>query len=194
VELKAPVRPLPAGASGEYSMGSVIADAMLAYSKSEQRGGAVIAFQNPGGVRADINVGDITYGEAFAVQPFANNLTTMTLTGALLEKVLEQQFQSTGFLVMQVSQGFSYTWKASGPDGDKVDPASIMLNGTVIDPAASYRVTMNNFMAAGGDGYQAFTDGTDVLTGPIDLDAVDAYLSANKPLTAPATGRITRIP
>jgi 5'-nucleotidase len=95
---------------------------------------------------------------------------------------------------MQVSQGFSYTWKASGPEKDKIDPASIMLNGTVIDPAASYRVTVNNFMAAGGDGYATFVQGTGVLTGPIDLDAVDAYLRANNPLPTPALGRITREP
>jgi 5'-nucleotidase len=194
VLLKAPVRPLPAGESGEYSLGNVIADAMLAASKDEQTGGAVIAFQNPGGVRADIAAGDITYGAAFAVQPFANNLTTLTLTGALIEKVLEQQFQANGPLIMQVSEGFSYTWKASGPDGDKIDPASIMLNGTPIDPSATYRVTVNNFMAAGGDGYMAFTEGTDVRTGPIDLDAVDAYLSSHNPLTPPATGRIIRQP
>ena len=194
VVLKAPVRPLPAGESGEYSMGSVTADAMLAASKDEQKGGAVIAMQNAGGVRADINVGDITYGEAFAVQPFANNLTTLTLTGAQIEKVLEQQFQTTPPLIMQVSEGFSYTWKASGPTGDKIDPASIMLNGTVIDPAASYRVTVNNFMAVGGDGYTVFVEGTNMLTGPIDLDAVDAYLRTHNPLPPPSTGRITRVP
>ncbi|WP_224366614.1 bifunctional metallophosphatase/5'-nucleotidase [Hyalangium versicolor] len=198
VALKAPVRPLPASASGEYSLGSVIADAMLAATSNDQTGKAVIAFQNAGGVRADINEGEISYGEAFAVQPFANNLTTLTLTGAQIEKVLEEQFppnQTSGFpLIMQASQGFSYTWKASGPAGDKIDPASIKLNGVVIDPVATYRVTVNNFMASGGDGYATFTQGTDVLTGPIDLDAVDAYLRTNNPLTPPTTGRITRVP
>jgi 5'-nucleotidase len=194
VELKAPVRPLPAGASGEYSLGSVIADAMLAVTKDESKGGAVIAFQNPGGVRADINVGDITYGETFATQPFANNLVTLTLTGAQIEKVLEQQFQPAGNLVMQVSEGFAYSWSASATAGEKIDPASIMLNGTVLDPAASYRVTVNNFMASGGDGYLEFPNGTGFLTGPIDVDAVEAYLSTHNPLQAPSTGRITVLP
>jgi 5'-nucleotidase len=194
VLLKAPVRPLPDGESGEYNLGDVIADAMLDASRDEQKGAAVIAFQNAGGVRADILAGDISYGAAFAVQPFANNLTTLTLTGAQIERVLEQQFTSSPPLIMQVSEGFSYTWNASGPAGDKVDPSTIMLNGQVIDPAASYRVTVNNFMASGGDGYTVFTEGTDVLTGPIDLDAVADYLSTHNPLTAPSLSRITRQP
>jgi 5'-nucleotidase len=193
-DLKAPIRPLPAGMSGEFVLGSVVADSMLAATKDENKGGAVIALQNAGGVRTDITAGDISYGEAYAVAPFANNLVTVTLTGAQIEKVLEQQFQATGNLVMQVSEGFSYTWKESGPAGDKIDPATIKLNGTTINPAASYRVTVNSFMAVGGDGYQAFTEGTDVLTGPIDLDALADYLSAHSPLTPPALGRITREP
>jgi len=194
VELKAPIRPLPAGTTGESILGNVVADAMLAATKDETKGGAVVAFQNPGGIRADISAGDISFGKVFAVQPFANNMVTITMTGAQIEKVLEQQFQSTGTLIMQVSEGFSYTWKASGPDGDKIDPATIKLNGTAIDPMASYRVTMNNFMAAGGDGYQAFTEGTSPLTGPIDLDALEAYLRDHNPLTPPTLGRITREP
>lgn len=197
VVLKAPVRPVPAGESGESSLGSMIADAMLWASKDEQKGGAVIAFQNAGGVRAELDVGDITYAEIFAVQPFANNLTTMTLTGQDIKDVLEQQFapyQAAGPLVMQVSEGFSYTWSASGPVNGKIDPASMMLNGTPIDPAASYRVTMNNFMAVGGDSYTVFTKGKDVLTGPIDLDAVTGYLTSHNPLSPPATGRIVRVP
>jgi 5'-nucleotidase len=194
VELKAPVRPLPAGSSGESTLGNVVADAMLWATRDEAKGGAVIAFQNPGGVRADITAGDITYGKSFAVQPFANNLTTLTLTGAQIEKVLEQQFQSAGNSVMQVSEGFSYTWKASGPAGDKIDPATIRLNGVVIDPAASYRVTVNSFMAVGGDGYLAFTEGTGVLTGPIDLEAFEDYVRAHNPLPPPTLGRITLEP
>ncbi|WP_375764761.1 bifunctional metallophosphatase/5'-nucleotidase [Archangium gephyra] len=194
VELKAPVRPLPAGATGESTLGNVVADAMLAATRTPETGGAVIAMQNPGGVRADVNAGDITFGEVFSVQPFANNLVTLTLTGAQIETLLEQQFLPTGTLILQVSQGFAYTWKASGPAGDKVDPASITLDGTPIDPAANYRVTVNNFLAAGGDGLVVLTEGKDPLTGVIDLDALDAYTRANNPLTPPALGRVTRVP
>ncbi len=193
-ELKAPVRPLPAGATGESTLGNVVADGMLAATSAPERGGAVIAMQNPGGVRADVNAGDITYGEVFTVQPFANNLVTLTLTGAQIETLLEQQFQPAGTSILQVSQGFAFTWKASGPAGDKVDPASITLHGTPIDPAANYRVTVNNFMAAGGDGLAVLTQGKDPLTGVIDLDALDAYTRVNNPLTVPALGRVTRIP
>jgi 5'-nucleotidase len=192
-ELKLPVRPMPAGQAGQSSMGSVVADAMLEATKAREKGGAVIAMQNPGGVRADINEGDITYGEAFAVQPFANNLVTMTLTGAQLEKLLEQQFGASP-LILQVSRGFTYTWRASGPPGDKVDPASIMLNGVPLDMNASYRVTVNNFMATGGDGFEEFKHGTALLTGPMDLDALEAYLKAHSPLPAPSTNRITLVP
>jgi 5'-nucleotidase len=193
VELKLPPRPLPAGKGGQASMGSVVADAMLEATRAREKGGAVIAFVNPGGVRADVNAGDITYGEVFTVQPFANNLVTLTMTGAQLEKVLEQQF-SANPLVMQVSEGFSYTWKASGPDGDKVDPASIKLNGAPLDMKASYRVTVNNFMAAGGDGYLEFKEGREPLTGPIDLDVLEAYLKRHNPLPTPSTDRITQVP
>jgi 5'-nucleotidase len=193
-ELKAPVRSSSADSTGESTLGNVIADAMLAATREQRLGGAVIAFQNPGGVRADINAGDITFGEAFAVQPFANNLVTLTLTGAQIETLLEQQFQPAGTSILQVSQGFAFTWKASGPAGDKVDPASITLNGTTIDPTASYRVTVNNFMASGGDGLTVLTQGKEPLTGVIDLDAFDAYARANNPLTPPELGRITRIP
>ncbi|HYO52645.1 bifunctional metallophosphatase/5'-nucleotidase [Archangium sp.] len=191
-ELKAPVR--TSGSSGESTLGNVIADAMLAATRDARLGGAVIAFQNPGGVRADINAGDITFGEAFSVQPFANNLVTLTLTGAQIETLLEQQFQPSGTSILQPSRGFAFTWKASGPAGDKVDPASITFNGSPIDLVANYRVTVNNFMASGGDGLTVLTQGKDPLTGVIDLDAVDAYLRANNPLTPPALGRITLVP
>lgn len=182
--------------SGEFVMGNLIADAMLASTRDEQKGAAVIALMNPGGVRADINAGPITYGQAFTVQPFTNNLVTKTLTGAQIERVLEQQFPplNTSTRIMQVSTGFSYTWKDSGPDGDKIDPSTIKLNGTTIDPAATYRVTMNNFMASGGDGYTVFNEGTEALTGAIDVDALEVYLRDNNPLTPPDLGRITREP
>ncbi|WP_256561110.1 bifunctional metallophosphatase/5'-nucleotidase [Pyxidicoccus xibeiensis] len=192
--LAAPVRPLPAGSSGESTLGNVVADGMLAATRSEQTGGAVIAMQNPGGVRADINAGDITFGEVFAVQPFANNMVTLTLTGAQLDTLLEQQFQPGGTSILQVSQGFAFSWSASAPRGSKVDPASITLNGVTVDPAANYRVTVNNFMAGGGDGLAVLTEGKDPRTGPIDTDVLEAYTRANNPMPTPALGRVTLLP
>lgn len=175
--------------AGESLMGDLIADAQLHATKDPAFGGAVIAFMNPGGVRADITYtqtagegdGNITYGEAFTVQPFGNSLVTKTLTGAQIEQLLEQQFMgcpnSQPFnRILQVSQGFSYTWNAAGPACDKVDPASIKLNGVTLDPVASYRVTMNSFLADGGDLFSAFTLGTSPLGGAQDLDAMEAWL------------------
>ncbi len=193
-ELKGPVRPIPAGASGESVLGNVVSDAMLAATREPATGGAVIALQNSGGVRADINAGDITFGEAFAVQPFANNLVTLTLTGAQIDTLLEAQFQPSGTSILQPSRGFAFAWSASAPAGSKVDPASIKLDGVTLDPAASYRVTVNNFMASGGDGYTVLLEGKAPLTGAIDVDAVEAYLRANNPLSPPALGRITLLP
>ncbi len=195
-ELLRPVRAPSATNSGESVLGNVIADAMLAITQAPEKGGAVIALMNPGGVRADINAGDITYGEVFTVQPFANNVATMTLTGDQLKRVLEQQFPpiNANPSVMQVSRGFFYRFSLSAPAGSKVDASSMTLNGVAIDPAASYRVSMNNFMASGGDNYSVFTEGKDLLMGPIDVDALEVYLRANNPLTVPALGRIQVTP
>jgi 5'-nucleotidase len=199
-----------ANAAGESFLGDLIADAQLYATKNPGFGEAVIAFMNPGGIRADIPYasssagegdGNITYGEAFAVQPFGNSLVTKTLTGEQIERLLEQQF--TGCpnnqpfnRILQVSRGFTYTWDAAGPACDKIDPASIKLNGATIDPSASYRVTMNSFLAEGGDLFTVFKEGTDPLGGAQDLDALEAYLRAYgliDPATYPeARSRIQR--
>jgi 5'-nucleotidase len=146
---------------------------------------------NAGGVRADLLAGPVTYGEAFAVQPFANILTTVTLTGANIKAVLEQQFYTvnptTGVVssrFLQPSTGFTYTWTNTAPTGSRV--SNMMLNGVPIDPAASYRVTANNFLTTGGDGFTEFLNGTNILNGPIDLDSFVDYLGANSPIGVPA--------
>jgi 2',3'-cyclic-nucleotide 2'-phosphodiesterase (5'-nucleotidase family) len=189
----------------ESPLGDLIADAQLAATEPN---GAVLALMNPGGVRADLTYasstagegdGNVTYGEAFTVQPFGNLLVTLTLTGAQIEQALEQQWvtQTDGsvrFLHLGVSAGFAYSWSASAPVGNRVDPASITLNGTPIDPNASYRVTVNSFLADGGDGFAAFTLGTDRTGGGVDLDAFTAYLGANAPVAPPAGNRVTPLP
>ncbi len=185
----------------ESALGDLIADAQLDRTAAN---GAQIAFMNSGGIRADLSYagsaagegdGNITYGEAFLVQPFSNSLVTLTLTGAQIEQALEQQFiatRSRPILINGVSRGFAYTYSASAPFGDKIDPASITLNGTVIDPAASYRVTVNNFLADGGDGFAAFRSGTNRVGGGIDLDEFVAWLGANSPVTSLAVNPTTR--
>jgi 5'-nucleotidase len=179
---------------GESTLGRLIADAQLA---STTAAGAQIAFMNPGGIRSNLE-GEITYGEAFGVQPFSNIVTTKTFTGAQIDALLEQQFRvnSSGNpanVILQVSAGFTYTWDNAAPLGSRVDPDTIKLNGTTLDPAAPYKVTMNNFLATGGDGFSVFIDGTDTITGPDDLVALVAYLGANDPYTPVTTERITRI-
>jgi 5'-nucleotidase len=191
-------------AAGEAAIGDVIADAQLAATSDSATGGAVVAFMNPGGIRTDAGFvfasspvgegdGNVTYGEAFAVQPFGNSLVTMSMTGAQIEALLEQQFRTTGNTILQVSEGFAYSWSASGAVGDKVDPASIMIGGAPIDLTATYRVTVNSFLADGGDGFSVLVGGTDRLGGDIDLDAMVEYFAANSPVAPGPQNRITQI-
>ncbi|HEX5753238.1 MAG TPA: bifunctional metallophosphatase/5'-nucleotidase [Archangium sp.] len=175
--------------SGESTLGNAIADSHLAATKDA---GAQVAFINPGGIRAEIDAGDVTYGEAFSVQPFGNALVTMTLTGAQLHTLLEEQWEGTLVRILQPSQGFGYTWKASAPVGQKVDPASMRLNGAPVDPAGRYRVTVNSFLANGGDSFRVFTEGTERRGGPLDVDAMEAWLKARSPQPPPETNRIQR--
>lgn len=192
-------------AAGESALGDVIADAQLDATDDAGFGDAVVAFMNPGGIRADFlfapnpmnpadQPGEVTYGEAFSVQPFGNSLVTMTLTGAQIEQLLEQQWTATTTRILQVSEGFSYEWSASGPVGSKVDPASIMLNGSPIDLGASYRVTVNSFLADGGDGFSVLPLGTNRLGGEVDLDALVTYFGGNSPVAPGPQDRITQIP
>ena len=197
-----------ATAAGENSMGDVIADAQLAATKEPKFGNAQIAFMNPGGVRADLSYvsssvgegdGNVTFGEAFTVQPFGNSLVTMSLTGAQIEQMLEQQFMGCANnqpfnRVLLPSAGFSYTWSVSGFACDKIDPNSIMLNGAVIDPAASYRVTVNSFLASGGDLFSVFNQGTNRLGGAQDSDALEAYFKAKSPIAPVSLTRIQQLP
>jgi 5'-nucleotidase len=191
-------------AAGEAANGGVIAHGQLAATSDSATGGAVVAFMNPGGIRTDAGFvfasspvgegdGNVTYGEAFAVQPFGNSLVTMSMTGAQIEALLEQQFRTTGNTILQVSEGFAYSWSASGAVGDKVDPASIMIGGAPIDLTATYRVTVNSFLADGGDGFSVLVGGTDRLGGDIDLDAMVEYFAANSPVAPGPQNRITQI-
>ncbi|WP_330439234.1 bifunctional metallophosphatase/5'-nucleotidase [Micromonospora sp. NBC_00821] len=179
---------------GESPLGNLIADAQLAATDDEQN--AVAAFMNPGGVRADLDAGPVTYEEAFTVQPFANNLVTLDLTGAQLYCVLEQQFITNRTLYPSATVG--YVVDPNGTTGTVADPCagtrvvrgSLTLGGTTVDTAATYRVTVNNFLAGGGDGFSALTGGTNLVTGQIDLDAFVAYLTAQSPVSAPTLDRI----
>jgi len=206
--------------AGESALGDVIADAQLAATRGAITGAAVVAFMNPGGIRADLPFaapgkvdGNVTYGEAFTVQPFGNSLVTMTLTGAQIYTLLEQQWGTAQPFprVLQVSDGFTYshnfplplnanltadqgTQFANSVRGNSyVVPGSVKIGGIAIDMAGSYRVTVNSFLADGGDTFTLLIGGTDRLGGAVDTDALEAYLQANPGGVAPGLqNRIVR--
>ena len=188
--------------AGESALGDVIADAHLAATRDEDSGGAVVAFMNSGGIRDDLRFapsgdegeGEVTYAEAFAVHPFGNSLVTMSLTGAQIDTLLEQQLDDPERTnVLQVSEGFSYTWDAAQPAGSKVDPVSISIDGVPVDPTATYRITVNSYLAGGGSGFSVLTEGTDRTGGMIDLDALIAYFGDAGDVPPGPVNRITRL-
>ena len=182
--------------SGESSLGDLIADAQLA-DHSVVTGGQtpVIAFMNPGGIRTDLlaasssrgeGPGDVTFEEAFKVQPFNNYLVSMTLTGQQIYDLLAEQGSGASRKVLQVSEGFTYRLQPSGPV-----PGSARLDGQPLDPAASYRIVTNNFLADGGDGFGTFKAGQAKYFGGLDIDAFADYLAAHSPYTPGPPDRIT---
>ncbi len=194
--------------AGESPLGDLVADAQLAATRKSA--GAQIAFMNRGGIRAPLNFGadgTVTYGEIFTVQPFSNTLVTMTLTGAQIKTLLEQQFQGCALdfrpgqsgsrsgsqsdaRVLQVSASFSYYYNPTGPTCNKVDSASIQLDGRRISPEAKYRVTVNSFLADGGDNMFELQRGTDRVVGPNDADALADYFSSHPQIAPPSANRI----
>jgi len=197
-------RTVPPGGLGETTMGDVIADAQYEATKAPSLGGAAFALQNIGGVRADLLVnaissggeapGEVTYGEAFTVQPFGNSLVTKTLTVDQIHRVLEQQFVGCGGQttqrIMQISSTLKYEQnRAAAACADKI--GRIWVSGVLVNPTDTFRVTMNNFMATGGDGYTVFNEGTNALGGAQDIDALVAYFAANPSgVGVPALDRI----
>ena len=159
---------------------------------------------NPGGIRDSIRYarsgteaeGELTYGEAFGIQPFANSLVIITLTGAQIDALLVQQFNDgdTGCgNMLQVSAGFSYTWNAAAPVGLRVDPSSIAIKGEAVEPDGRYRVTVNSYLADGGSGFSVLEKGTERTGGEIDLDALVAYFARAGAVAPGAQDRITRL-
>ncbi|WP_329134839.1 bifunctional metallophosphatase/5'-nucleotidase [Streptomyces sp. NBC_01476] len=193
---------------GETPLGDLIADAQLEYGRTLDPD-VQLALTNPGGIRTDLvypatgSEGDgvVTYAEGFAVQPFSNTVNLTTLTGAQLITALQQQVSGANAgnaeKILQISQGLTYTLDRTKTGADQVVVGSVELNGTPLDPAASYRVAENNFLAGGGDGFTALGQGTDPLVGGDDLAALAAYLtahsSASAPLAPPAANRVTVI-
>jgi len=184
----------PGGERGNEggSLGNLIADAQLAATSGA---GAQIAFMNPFGLRAALSPapdGTLTFGQIYASQPFNNTLVTQSMTGAELKAVLEEGFDANQPLqVLTPSAGFTYRFDLSRPIGDRV--VEMLLNGKPIDPAASYRVTTNSFMANGGDGFSLFTKQRDAVIGMSDIDALEAWLKPLPMRVVPTETRAAKV-
>jgi 5'-nucleotidase len=197
---------------GDSPLGNLIADAQLADDSTVTDGKVpTIAFMNPGGIRTDLVENDamnVTYGAAFAVQPFNNYLVSVSLTGQQVLDVLNEQWNQTNegassrWKILQVS-GITYTWDrtlAAQPgldalvaDSVKVDDDGDGAIDDAIDPAKTYRIVTNNFVAGGGDGFSTFTEATDPYFGGLDIDAFADYLAAHNPYTVAPTDRISAV-
>jgi 5'-nucleotidase len=163
-----------ASAGGDTVLGRLIADAQLA---ATQNHGAVVAFTNPGGMRGDLRShatdGSVNYADLYAVQPFGNALVTMTLSGAQLKRLLEQQWSARNpdrGRMLQPSRGLSYSWDSARPVGERVAAESLRLHGRRVEADRRYRVTVNDFLAFGGDGFSVLREGADTVGGPLDIE------------------------
>jgi 5'-nucleotidase len=171
--------------AGESALGNLIADAQRV------GGNAQFAFMNPGGIRAELLAGEVTWGELFTIQPFGNDLVSMDLTGAQIRTLLEQQWQQTPNRILKTS-GLTYTWNAANPVGSRVVEIRDAQQNLLVD-ATVYRVTVNSFLASGGDNFTLLVQGTNRVVGAVDLDALVEYVeSLPQPFTAAIEGRIQR--
>ena len=174
---------------GESTLGNLVAEVQRWATEPEEFGGAQIAFMNPGGLRANMAGPTVTYRQAASVQPFANTLVNMDLTGAQIKTVLEQQWQrdadgeipSRPFLRLGTSAGFEYSYDPSLPEGSRI--TGMWLNEDPIVATQSYSVTVNSFLAAGGDNFRELANGANKAdTGQIDLEAMVEYMEEFAPL------------
>ncbi len=173
--------------AGESALGNLIADAQRIVT------GVQFGFMNPGGIRADLAAGEVTWGDLFTIQPFANDLVSMDLTGAQIKLLLEQQWQGQGTPRILKTSGLTYTWDASRALGDRVIQI-LDAHGTPLNPAGTYRVTVNSFLAGGGDNFLVLVNGVNRIVGLVDLDALVTHVKTlAQPFTANIEGRIQRI-
>jgi 5'-nucleotidase len=174
-------------AAGESTLGNLIADAQRVSA------GAQFAFMNPGGIRDDLNAGEVLWGELFAIQPFSNDVVAMDLTGAQIKTLLEQQWINQNPVKILKTSGLTITWNAALPIGNRVVEIRDG-SGNLLDPNATYRVAVNSFMAGGGDNFLVLPSGTNRVVGAVDLDALVDYVeSLPQPFTAQIEGRIKRL-
>ncbi|WP_062233551.1 bifunctional metallophosphatase/5'-nucleotidase [Fictibacillus sp. FJAT-27399] len=173
-------------ANGESPLGNMIADAMRAQTHTE------FAFMNPGGIRADIDAGEILWKEIFTAQPFGNDLVKMELTGDQVKQLLNQQWadpEKTN--ILQIS-GLNVKYVDSRREGDRIVEATLP-DGTAIVPSKTYTATVNSFMASGGDGFTALKDGKNKMVDIPDLDALINYIKSKGEVYPAIEGRITKL-
>ncbi|SDK04050.1 bifunctional metallophosphatase/5'-nucleotidase [Methanoculleus thermophilus] len=172
--------------AGESALGNLVADSQRAAM------GADIAFITTGSLRADIEEGNVTWGDLYAVQPFSSTVLSMTLTGEQVLEALERQWETPLPPHNLAVSGLSYAFDESKPVGSRV--TEVRVDGVVLDPNAEYTVAMVDFLATGGDGYTIFTEGKNVVYGPLDRDALVAYMeSLPGPVDVKVEGRITKV-
>lgn len=172
-----------------------IADAMFAAAKAPDKGASDFALMNAGGARTGLIPGPggaITYNQIFTMQPFANNIVTLSLSGRDVLALLEQQFDSGLNTVakpnlLMPSAGMRFAYDRSRPAGQRI--VNVTIADKPLDPARTYRVTVNNFMASGGDNFTVLTRGTNVIDAGLDVDATEAFLKDGA--SVPAEDRIT---
>jgi 5'-nucleotidase len=193
-----------ANEAGESALGDVIADAQLTATGPTSHGGAVVAFMNSGGIRADLlansprpaaKPGDVTYDELFNVQPFGNVMTVLTMTGDMIKRLLEQQFDNPApgqHSVLQVSDGFTYRYSRNARAGHRVDPTSLMIGDHRIAPTDQLRVAASDFLVAGSGNFTVFKEGTSKVAGDADIDALVAYVRTHSPVAPGPQNRIVR--
>ncbi len=171
----------PENRGGESTLGNFVADVQKWALNQNTTRPVDIAFMNPGGLRADIDAGEVTYKEAANVQPFANTLVKLDLTAAQIKTVLEQQWQpaaaSRPFLKLGVNKELTYTYDPNAAAGSHI--TEILLNGEPLSSIGTYSVGVNSFLASGGDNFFELANGTNKAdSGQVDLEAMVDYFAA----------------
>ena len=174
------------GPGGQSTLGMVVADAR------REAAGADVGFMNSGGLRDDIAAGSVTYADTYAVSPFGNTILVKAFTGTELHDLLEEQFE-VGHLLL-VSGTLSYAYSVSAPEGDKVEPASILLDGIEVAPEDTITVAVDDFIGTGALGFTGFTDAAHVGAAGVDVDALADHFRNNSPIDPPPFDRVTALP
>jgi 5'-nucleotidase len=191
-----------ANSAGESALGDVITDAQLASVSAPEAGGAVVAFTNSSGIRAGMvgiagpNGGrEVSYGDLYATQPFGNRIEVRSMTGDMIRRLLEQQFQfgANPNLRVQVSEGFTYRYRLNAPAGQRVMAESVALHGHPIAATDLVRVAATDFLFSGGGGLTVLGEGTNPTVGPVDVDALVDYVRTHSPVAPGPQNRIVRL-